>query len=725
MTLWSLEKKSLEKDFSDPSNEKFTKALAVAPDAKWCATGDDKGNLNVWALPDCTLKVSKSTSKSAVVHLTISPDSQEIATAAFDGEVTIWKADSLEVKSKFKAADEALQLLRYIAPSRLAVASRDTSIWNTESGKQENKLSEGPYNATFSVSHDGSQLLYGSGADAVLWSIKDSKPIKTIPNSISNNDLVAFSPDGKWVATSSKLMISIWEVESGQLVQVIDAWGWATTGMQWLPKSKLLMIASVNGRVRFWGSEAVAKELNMTPVHPTSELVSDPKQPATPAKLLQVIDVRTLPVLPGATIGIRNEFLSNYTVAVTAEEAKRFYHYVLGERGWKLSPIDKNSPDLLNFTKDGFGLSVYLSAMGPSQVNVNLSLQGDVDLTQVPKATVAKPEGVFESRDTVIYRVKTDLVQLETDLLQKLTAAGWTAYSRLNTSQNDGGKTRNLTFLRNAVTLNVFIQPAVDDPNSFNVSYSKMLTTRSLPIPADAHFVEFDGSTQPMLVASTAMNLSQTRDYYEREMTQQGWLRRDSRKQFDEKSGWMEFVRGQCDVPVLLVAAENGRTWVRVGEDVEKASWQLAKKAEVESAVTENGIEAADLPIGKGWSVSKYDQTGQQVEVTAEAATTLAVLEFYTEALGKLGWSTDGRGVKSDDYLLADFKKGKAEVTLRVRRTGDAATFSISGDGLLWNKSAGAKEAVSYEAWLRANNHPATMDLLEQYKTEMQALATK
>lgn len=726
LTAWSLTQPEPTHDFSDPANEQMFKALAAAPDGKWLATGDAKGNLQVFDLPEYKQRFSKKIYPSGVAHLTISPDSKLIATASFTGEVTIWDAAQMTIRNKFTVAKQSLQAIAFASPLQLAVAGQDAGLWNVETGKLEHSLTQGGYHATFAVSPNNQQLAFGNEGKIGLWNIAQNKVEAEIVGGFSNKDLAAFSPDGKYLVTASKFMIQVWELATGQLVQVIDSFGWQTSGLQWLPKLSLLMIASENGRVRFWGTAASGANLGWKPLHsplsmPTQAAKDTDLAAASPAQLMQVIDIRTLPKLPNAKVSASNETLVFYSATCSIEEAKVFYHHLLTSRGWSLMAEPNSQPDAMNFTKQGFGVSLYLSQSPDGSTQVNLSVAGDVDLRRLPKF-VENPMVLYEASNSVQYRVKADLLAIETTLLRKFYAAGWTAYARLNTSKNEEVDRRSMTFVRGATTLQVTVQPI--EPGSFAISYNKFLTTKSLPLPKDSGFIEFDGSTQPLMVASTAMTLEQTRDFYDKEMAAQGWLRRDDRKQFKDKAGWMDFIRDQCDVFIVLETLESGRTQIRVGEDLQNSSWQLSKPKVTSDEVARAGIEAADFKALNGWTISKYDAEQKQIDMIAKGTTTFAFADAYTKELESLGWKTDGRGVKSAEYLLAEFTKDKAEFTLRATLRDGEIQASFQGDGLLWAKPLPtAKQVIAYETWLRINRLPATLDLLDQYTLEMKTIA--
>jgi hypothetical protein len=402
-----------------------------------------------------------------------------------------------------------------------------------------------------------------------------------------------------------------------------------------------------------------------------------------------------------------------------------FYRYHLGKAGWQESAMAVASPGSIQFEKNGFRMTASFYEAGPSTTFVSVNFAGNYDLRGVPKFDVAPTETVFENEDTVMYQTKASVIQIETTLLSKLHEAGWTAYSRLHAGQNEQPDRRDLTFLRNGMTLTVSIAPFPADPASNSIQYSKSLTGNSLPIPQDSGFVEFDGSTEPLLVATTAMTLAQARDFYEKELAAEGWIARDFGRSLQDDHNWLTYIRGQQDLTVGLQTLPTGRTLVRVGEDLENSSWQLAKpKASAAAETAAPGIEAADFPVLNESRTAKFDAIDKSIEVSMDTMPLPEVAEAYTKELLSLDWQKDGEGISSDDYILQRFKKNNAEIAIRGRITDGKSIVNVQGDGLLWTKSLpGGKTVISYATWLRVNHHPATLDLLDTYEAEMKSNA--
>jgi len=728
VTLWSIETDVPEHVFLELNDDQTIKSLAVSPDGKWFAAGDSDGTLRVWNIADRKELNSKNLYSTGIVQTAISPDSQEIATISYDDEITIWSMDQLQQKNRFKVDTNGLQRIEYMTSESLVAAGETTSIWNVRTGKLEKMLSPGRYNFTIARVPDGTRFLFGEGDTLQFWNVAEQKPESRLNGSFATEEFIAFSEAGNSLATANGSSVRIWEIASGQLVQIIDATGWPITGLNWLPETNLLVVASENGRVRIWGTTKDGGALKMHPLHSAVAMPeSTLHDPASPVQMLQTMDLRLFLRLPEAERdgSSTDEFNLRYDAAVTADEAQLFYRYHLGKAGWDEVASAVATPNPIRFQKDGFMITASFYEGIDSKTSINVNFAGNYDVRWAPKFDAAPIESVFENEDTVMYRTKADLIQLETTLLRKMHEAGWTAYARLHASHNQQEDGRDLEFLQNGMTLRVSIGRFPADPASYSVQYSRCLTTRSIPVPPDSGFVEFDGVTEPFLVATTAMTLEQTREFYNKELAAQGWLVRDYGRIIEHDHNWLPYVRGQQDLTVGLQSLPAGRTLVRVGDELENSSWQLAKPIVPDATDTQPvGIEAADFPILNESKTAKFDATDQGIEFTMDDMPLPEVGERYTKKLKSLGWQLDGTGIKSDDYVFLTFVKDQVEIALRARTTDGKSIVSIRGDALLWTKELpGGRKVISYETWLRINHYPAGLDLLHQYQTEMRSIA--
>ena len=722
--LWSVESVVPEHVFLELTDDQTIRSLAVSPDGKWFAAGDSEGTLRIWSISDRRELSSKKLYSTGIIQIAVSPDSQEFATISYDQEITIWGIDNLQQKNRFQVETNGVGRIEYMTSELLVVAGETTTRWNIRSGTLEKTFPAGRYNFTMARLPDGSRFVTGSEGALQFWNAADGELESTLAGNFATEELVAFSADGKRLATANGSSVRLWDISSGQTVQIIDAFGWPITGMCWLPETDLLVVASENGRVRFWGTAKDGEALGMQPLHFAVSLPDGKSRlPATPAQMLRTMDLRTFPKLPESSMSAHEAFDLNCEVPVSIDEAQLFYRFQLRKAGWGEMAAGA-APGAMQFQKDGFMISASFYEGAQSKTSVNVSFGSNYDLRWAPKFEAAPIEMVFENENTVIYRTKAGLIQIETTLLRKMHAAGWTAYARLHASHDEPEDGRDLEFLQNGMTLRVSINRFPADPASYSVQYSRFLTTRSIPVPPDSGFVEFDGATQPFLVATTAMTLPETREFYDRELAAQGWLVRDDGRSLRDDHNWLVYISGQQDLTIGLQRLPTGRTLVRVGDELENSSWQLARPKEPDATdTTPAGIEAADFPILNESKLATFDAIGKSLEFSMDNMPLLDVGDRYTKELQSLGWQLDGSGVKSDDYLFLTFARDDVEIALRARANDGKSIVNIQGDGLLWTKELpGGGKVISYETWLRINHHPASLDLLDRYQAEMRLI---
>ncbi len=728
VTLWSIDGTTPEHVFLDLPNadkEQKVTALAISPDGAWLAAGDSEGTLSVWNLSDRTQRVSKKLYSNDITQIAVSPDSQEIATISYNDEVTVWSANQLEQKNRFKLDVRGVKRIVYMSPDLLVAAGEKTVAWDVRTGKLDHVISSARYRHTLALSADRTLFACGTEDGLQLMTTADAKPTAKLIADFATDELAEFSNDGKQLVTANGSSLRVWDLQAGRLLQIIDTYGWPITGLSYLPGTRLMLVSSVNGMIRIWGTPAAGEPLGFKPIHsPMAMPDASSREPANSVQLMNAVDLRTFPLMPGAVPQVSDSSSLNYSTKSTLEDAQLYCRYILKLRGWTEVAATQEAPGALVFDFSGFRLTASFYEDGQGGISVMLSHGGNFDLRWLPKFDEAPTEPVFENANAVIYRTKADLIRIETSLLRKMHLAGWTAYARLNTSHNEQPDHRHMMFLRNGTTLHITVGKFPADPDSYHISYSRFLTTCSLPVPPDSGFVEYDGSTQPLLVALTSMNLAQTREFYDRELASQGWVAHDARRVLKEDSNWLSFLQGQKDLIVGLEVLDNGMTRVRIGEGLEDASWQLSKPKAEDPEKAAVAIEAADFPILNPAKIATYDSEEKSIEIKIEGKTLPDVATLYTKELMAAGWIHDGRGINSDDYVFLTFEKGSAEIQLRARLMDTTAVIGISGDGLRWTKPLpGGKQVISYEAWLRTNRHPAGLSLLDNYEKEMRTIA--
>jgi len=303
-----------------------------------------------------------------------------------------------------------------------------------------------------------------------------------------------------------------------------------------------------------------------------------------------------------------------YTAPASREEAALFHRYVLGKSGWLEVPVAA-APGALVFRKNDCELTVAINpadAGGDKNLQITLYFAGNYDARWLPKSSAIDSKSNFDSFSSVMYRTKASLIDTEVALLRQFHEAGWTAYSRLASSGAEDPNSRHISMLQGGSELTVSIGHPAESTDELVVQTSVSVSNKTLPIPPDAGWIEFDNSTEMQLVINTKMDLAHTAQFFDETMAAEGWLARDAGRQIKEDKGWLPYILGQKDVLIRLSARPGGGTRIVVG-NAEQTSWQLQKPVEAKKQTDKPGFEAADFALPTGATAVKFAVDQKQI----------------------------------------------------------------------------------------------------------------
>lgn len=711
------------------------RSVALTPDGKILAAGDQRGKVRLWSMEDQKEIGVINAHEGHITQIVISPDSKMAATTSYSGEVRLWELPGGKKLKSLEISRQELSRLAFLSETLLAATGSEGAwIWNTETGEKVTNLTDknviGP---ALGLSKDRRWLAVNDPeSNLKLWDVEKSAWSGLIVPGVSSH-LISFSHDGKWIAIYSQdSNIRIIDAEKGRVLQIIPSDGDRIVGIDWIAESHALITASESGKVRIWGNTDAATAIGLTPIV-LPELSSTPpgdNRSMTSAQFQNLIDLRSFPRLPDAKPQFDDYGMSGYSAPASQPEAETFYRYLLEKAGWKESPASAESAGGLVFTKEGSQLHVSISPAIPGSrvpdghIQVSLNFTGNVDARLLPRIAPIDSKSSYRSFSSDSYRTKADLVDLEVGLLKQLHEQGWTPYSRLNAMESEEPARRMFSLLQGGSILNVFIGVPADAKDQFFVQNSIQVSSKSLPIPPDCGWVEFDNSTETIMVATTKRDLNQTVEFYDKQMAAHGWMPREAGRHIKEDKAWLPFIRGQQDALIRLSSFEEGGTRIIVG-DIGHSSWQLQQdtKDKSDNKSEAKGIEAADFKLPAGASSVKYDVDQKKIDYTLKGKSPQFTGEGFVKQMESLGWKQDGAGIISDDYVFITFAKDKKEIQLRARGKADEATVMINGDGMLWTKPLPAPpERVSYATWLRRNSKTATLDLIDTFAEEMRKI---
>jgi RNA polymerase sigma factor (sigma-70 family) len=211
--------------------EGFLYALALAPDGKTLASGDNHlDGVDVWDLETGqrrhALKFEDGQGRG-VVCLAFSPDGKTLACgermlrydeADFTCRILLWDATTGKKRGAFLAHKFAVESLTF-SPDGKVLASTGTSdnkvaLWDVDTGTPLFEWPCGSGRGVAVFSPDGKTLAWGSsGGEMRLWETASKKPRRTVTGHSTAVKSLAFSPDGRTLVSGSEDTTAlVWDV---------------------------------------------------------------------------------------------------------------------------------------------------------------------------------------------------------------------------------------------------------------------------------------------------------------------------------------------------------------------------------------------------------------------------------------------------------------------------------------------------------------------------------
>ncbi len=285
-------------------NSGDVRTLAFSPDGNTLVSGDDDGNVKLWDVSTGESIQILSGFGEQVLSVVFSPDGNTVASAALDSTILSWNVEDGQIKHKYFGHTDWVRILAFSPDgTTLASGSRDGTIrlWDTATGQQkriltdkENRydsiafspdgntlafsvyrkskieflnVSTGKIEQTIHIPDGGvSKILYSPdkktlvgmdwGGKIYFWNLENGENILTINGHTRNVRALAYSIDGKTLASTSGLGIALWDVEARQLTQTLH--GHQQSGiasiasLAFSPDNRTVAGADWNGNIYLW-----------------------------------------------------------------------------------------------------------------------------------------------------------------------------------------------------------------------------------------------------------------------------------------------------------------------------------------------------------------------------------------------------------------------------------------------------------------------------------------
>jgi WD40 repeat protein len=222
-------------------------AVAFSPDGTLLASGGDFAGLRLWRVADGQLVRELKGHRSQVFGVAFAPDGKLLASVSADATARLWDvADGREVR---KLGGE----LGNPAPGRPGI--------QVLQGGPARPGAHGNMVWAVAFSPDGKTLATSSfDGTAKLWNVADGTDVRTLTGRGGYMVGASFSPDGKVLATAARAPLGsgeggearLWEVASGRELASWIGHGGDVHAAVFSPDGKFVATGEADGTVRLW-----------------------------------------------------------------------------------------------------------------------------------------------------------------------------------------------------------------------------------------------------------------------------------------------------------------------------------------------------------------------------------------------------------------------------------------------------------------------------------------